>query len=723
MDDKILELLQTKKNKIAFSFDEIVSMMGISGSKDTKKFKKALTRLISDGKLYYNYNDDNYMLFENSNMYKGILKIDDKKRYYIDDNNSKLVIDVDNLHHASYGDFVIVNYNMKKHGYEISKILKKDNNKYVGIIIHNDEGYHVYNEKVGILDIISSKVNLLEGNMVLINKDNDRARVLEFICHKDDANADILRIVYEHGFTNEFSDEVKRELESIPSYLSDEVISEELSKGRVDLRDKDIVTIDCDTTKDIDDAVYIEKNNDGTISLYVCIANVSHYVKDGSSLASRIKEVGTSVYPPGCVIPMLPRELSNGICSLNPNVDRLAICFKSTFNKNGNLVDFDIFKAIINSKKKMTYSDVDKILEDDTMVSGYQKFYKQLLMMEKLYLIIQNNFYKNGYLEFQSSELDLYLDSRDRIEKLDKNIQGTGAKIIEFFMLITNKNACEYFSKLGIPLVYRVDDKPNFGKISDVISMLQNKNYLSDKFRVFDDEDEYANYSKEEIQGVLANLKDTVMPEVFYQMLIRTMSKAKFSTVNIGHYPLGLSHYAQFSSPIRRGGDWRNHTILDYYLETKDSDKVKRRFPMDSLVREAESYSNREREAEDVEREANQMLILDYLDENMDKFNEKELVGRISSINNNIRVLLDNGIKGKIEIPMDSCTLYGDDLYLGATNICSVGDLVSVKLLGVKFKTKEILFSLEKNLEKEYRLNGKEKSKEKVKVREYIPNI
>ena len=723
MEERILDILQNSKNKMTFTYEELIRMLQIIGTKNINKFKKCLTRLISDAKIYYDYSDNNYMLFENSHMHKGILKIDDKKRYYIVENGSKIIVSFDNLHHASYGDFVLVNYNMKEHGYEISKVLKKDNNKYVGTIFKDHEGFHVSNDKFNSLDIISSRVNLLDGNIVLFEKDNGEAKILEYICHKDDANAETLRVVYEHGFTNNFDDAVKDEIANIPMFLDKNTIDNELLNGRVDMRDKDIVTIDCDSTKDIDDAVYIENNDDGTMSLYVCIADVAYYIKDGSSLSSRIKESGTSVYPPGCVIPMLPRELSNGICSLNPNVDRFAVCFKSTFDEFGNLRDFDVFKTIINSKKKMTYSNVDKILENDEMAFGYEKFHKQLLMMEKLYLIIQNNFYKNGYLKFENPELNFLLDSNDKIEEIGRNIQGTGAKIIEFFMLITNKNACEYFSNKGIPLVYRIDDEPNFRKISDVIDMLQKKNYLNDSFKVFSDEELEAIYSKEELQDVLSSLKDAVMPEAFYQMLIRAMSKAKFSTTNIGHYPLGLSHYAQFTSPIRRGGDWRNHTILDYYLSCKDADATRKRFPNNLLLREAEVYSEREREAEAVECEVNQMLLLEYLDNNVDKINNIPLFGRVSAITNCIRILLDNGIKGKIDIPTEGYKIDGNDLYINNNFICSVGDLVNVKLLGVKFKTKEILFSLEENLEKEYNLNGKETSEEKIKIRKYIPSI
>ena len=726
MDDKIIAFFEGS-NKISFVYEELINKMNIRGEKNLKRFKKSLDRLIANGLLYFNSSEKTFMLFRNTtNMYKGTLLIDSKKRYYIIDNNSKYFINFNDLNNASYGDYVLVAYNMKRKRNEVKQVLKRDNNKYVAKVILFNGKLCISDDRFGILEIINGKeFKIVEGNLVLIEKKRDKAYVDEVICHVDDANANILKVVYEHGFTNEFSNEVKKELDNIPSSLSNEDINSELILGRVDLRDKDMVTIDCDTTKDIDDGVYIEKNDDGTFSLYVCIADVSHYIKDGSALAARIKEVGTSVYPPGCVIPMLPRELSNGICSLNPHVDRFAICFKSTFDNNGNLLDFNIFKAVVNSKLKMTYSNVDKILEKNEMVSGYEKYYKQLLMMEKLYLKIQDIFYKNGFLEFGNLEIELILNDGDKVKEIVNSSQGIGAKIIEFFMLITNKNACEFFSNLGIPLIYRVDEEPDYNKISDVLVMLQDKKILSKDINALDKNGNMRDlYSKSELQKILFDLKKVYLPDSFYQMFIHTMSKARFSSDNIGHYPLGLPYYAQFTSPIRRGGDWRNHTILDYYLSHNGNVAATiERFNKKRLEDESIIFSNREKESIAVEAEATQMLLLEYFDLNKEEINKQELVGRIYEIGSNVRVLLENGVKGKIFIPINNSVIMNNDLYVGSDLLCSVGDIVSVKVDSVKYKTGEIIFLLDKNLKKEYGLNGKKKSKKKTKDREYISSV
>lgn len=744
MDNKIIAFFEGS-NKNSFVYEELIKKMNIRGEKNLKTFKRNLDRLIANGLLYFNSSEKTYMLFRNTtNMYKGTLLIDSKKRYYIIDNNSKCFINSNDLNNASYGDYVLVAYNMKRKRNEVKQVLKRDNNKYVAKVILFNGKLCISDDRFDILEIINGKkFKIVEGNLVVFEKKRDKAYVDEVICHVDDANANILKVVYEYGFTNEFSDSVKEELKNIPSSLSNEEINSELISGRVDLRDKDMVTIDCDTTKDIDDGVYIEKNDDGTFSLYVCIADVSHYIKDGSALAARIKEVGTSVYPPGCVIPMLPRELSNGICSLNPHVDRFAICFKSTFDNNGNLLDFNIFKAVVNSKLKMTYSNVDKILEKNEMVSGYEKYYKQLLMMEKLYLKIQDIFYKNGFLEFGDSEIELILNDEDKVKEIVNSNQGVGAKIIEFFMLITNKNACEFFSNLGIPLIYRVDEEPDYNKISDILVMLQDKKILSKDINPFDKNGNKRDfYSKSELQKILFDLRKVYLPDAFYQMFIHAMSKARFSSDNIGHYPLGLPYYAQFTSPIRRGGDWRNHTILDHYLRhngnfaaTHNGNDVAtyngngaatyngndaatdERFNKKSLGDEANNFSDKERKAEAVEAEVIQMLLLKYIDLNKEEINRQELVGRIYEIGSNVRVLLENGVKGKIFIPINNNVIMNNDLYVGSDLLCSVGDIVSVKVDSVKYKTGEIIFLLDKNLKKEYGLNGKKKSKKKTKDR------
>lgn len=725
MGDKIIAFFEGS-NKISFVYEELIKKMNIRGEKNLKKFKRSLDSLVANGFLYYNSSDKTYMLFKYSNMYKGTLLVDSKKRYYIIDDSSKLFIDCNNLKDACYGDYVLVNYNMKYKRYEVKQVLKRDNSKYVSKVILYNGKLCISDDRFGILEIINDKeFKIVEGNLVLIEKKGDKAYVDEVICHVDDANADILRVVYEHGFTNEFSNEVKNELNSIPSFLSNEDINSELILGRVDLRDKDMVTIDCDTTKDIDDGVYIEKNYDGTLSLYVCIADVSQYIKDGSALSVRIKEAGTSVYPPGCVIPMLPRELSNGICSLNPHVDRFAICFKSMFDDYGNLLDFNIFKAVVNSKLKMTYSNVDKILENNEMVSGYEKYYKQLLLMEKLYLKIKDKFYKNGFLEFGNSEFELILNNEDKVKEIVKSNQGIGAKIIEFFMLITNKNACEFFSNLGIPLIYRIDEEPNYNKISDTLVMLQDKKILGNDINALDKDGNRRDlYSKSELQKILSDLRKVYLPDAFYQMLIHTMSKARFSSENIGHYPLGLPYYAQFTSPIRRGGDWRNHTILNYYLNSNgDVDATIKRFDKKILEDEAIKFSERERKSEAVEAEVRQMLLLEYFDVNEEEINKQNLIGRIFEIGSCIKVLLENGVKGKIFIPFNNYVVMDNNLYVGNDLLCSVGDIVSVKVDSVKYKTGEIIFLLDKNLKKEYGLNGEKKSKKKTKVREYLSSV
>ncbi len=720
MDERIISFLEDNNNKISFTYEEMISKMGIRGEKNLKKFKNSLTRLISSGKICFDSKEHVYMLFKNSVYLRGTLLLDNKNRYYVQDGDTRYYLYARNMNGASYGDYIMFSYNYKTHGYEVNSVLKKDDSKYLAVICYHDGKLCAFDDKLGYLEIVDDK-DYVPGTIVFIQRNGNFAKVLEVRCHKDDPNADILKIVYKHGFSDCFSKEVEKELVDIPDSLSIEDADKEISLGAVDLRDKDIVTIDCDDTKDIDDGVYVEVNSDGTYSLYVSIARVGHYVKDGSALAVRIKEAGTSVYPPGSVIPMLPRKLSNGICSLWSDQDRNAICFKTTFNQNGEVIDFDLFKSIINSKKKMTYSDVDSILEDEVMVPGYEKYYKNLLVMEKLYYLIARNFRRDGFLEIDTDEFEYKLNESKKIEDIEKKRKGIAANMIEVFMLITGRNAGEYFSNLGIPLIYRVDEEPNYKKISEVIMLLQSKDLLDKSIKVGDGEYIRDYYTKEELQSILKEVSKIKYPEVFYQMLIRTMSEAKYSVDNVGHYPLGFDYYAQVTSDIRRGGDWRNHTIIEYYLDSgKDVEATKARFSVESLEKEALVYSERQRAAKAVEAEANQMLLVDYVDKNKDKLNKEELIGRISEVGSSVRVLLDNGIKGKIVFP-STYNISGNSVYFGDRLICSIGDLVSVRIDGVKYKNSEVYMTLEKNLEKERCLDGEKKEK-KVKIRKYIPS-
>ncbi len=482
---------------------------------------------------------------------------------------------------------------------------------------------------------------------------------------------DIKAILYDHGFSSEYSEELKKELETIPSHLSEEEIKEELKNGRVDYRGEKIVTIDCDDTKDIDDGISIKQLENGNIELKVFIADVSHYVQKGSLIDQEADKRGTSVYPPGSVEPMFDHKISNGICSLNPNVDRLAMCYTTTFTKTGQVISFDVEEAIINSKKKMKYSDVNKILENDEIVEGYEDYLKELYIMNKLHLLIEQQLLNNGYLNFLSSETKVILNDDYEVERLEKRTSGTAEKIIEYFMITTNVELAKYAFYLNLPHIYRIHGEPDQDRLLKTYKVLNKNTNIKIK--------EKKNYNNKDIQKAINAIKNLENAEVFSLMLITSQDKAKYSTENIGHYALGTILYSHNTSPIRRKPDLENQRVIKSFLhnglEYTQSD-------YDILKEKAIQYSIKEREAEAVEREATDMKKAEYMESHIGE----TYTGYISYVARfGFWIILENGIEAFVHInnlPHDKYS-YSEELLslVGKHNYSfSIGDKLEVKI-------------------------------------------
>ena len=448
MRESILKILEESERSLTvFEIEERLE------TNNLEELLKVLNELEIET-LVYHTNKDKYMLFKDSHLLKGVLHSNKKGFGFVDvdDSDVDIYIPKENINGALHGDLVVVELVNKK-GLDrvegrIVKVLKHESNTYVGEInFKNNVGYVTLDEDKVNLEVVVAKensLNAVDGHKVVIgivkriSNKKAEGKVVKIIGHKNDPGVDILSIVYKYGINTSFPEEVTEEVKSIPM----EVTEADL-KGRRDLRDKIIFTIDGDDTKDIDDAISIKKDGD-IYTLGVHIADVSYYVKEGSPLDKEAMDRGTSVYLVDRVIPMLPHELSNGICSLNPNVDRLAISCVMKYDSEGKLLDYDIFPSVIKSRKQMTYKNVNSILEKNIVPEGYEEFVADLKTMSEFATILRRMKVKRGYLDFDVDEAKILVDENCVPYEITKRERGSGENLIEDFMMLMSVWQCIY---------------------------------------------------------------------------------------------------------------------------------------------------------------------------------------------------------------------------------------------------------------------------------------
>ena len=403
----------------------------------------------------------------------------------------------------------------------------------------------------GILD------RLYDGDIIVVNIDPEdkETTYIKTIGRRDDPLIDDVTIALNYGFDNSYDDEYMKEIDKIPTYVSNEEC-----QNRYDYRDQACFTIDGKYTKDMDDGVYAELLDNNIIRVYIHIADVSHYIKENSKIFERACEKTTSLYLNNSVFHMLHHIISNGICSLNENCDRLTKTTIIDIDKDGNIVNYDIQKSVINSKKKMIYDDVDEIIVGGNMVAGYQGFEKTLYLLYDAALRLEKRYvFKNGMINFASSELSIDYNEDGTISKVGHEENSVSRKIIENIMIANNETIANWFLAMDMPTVYRIHELPNAYKINSVIDMLNKEGYKIKPIRDIDD--------PKALQKILNIVSTYEEYPIISSMLVMAMQRARYSTVNQGHYALGLPAYLHFTSPIRRLADLLVHQMVDLILE------------------------------------------------------------------------------------------------------------------------------------------------------------
>ena len=700
MKEDILQLLRDSDG--ALSIYDIQNKLHLNKVEEIQELGEVL-RALEEEVIIYHTNKDRYMLLENSHLRKGVMRANKKGFGFVEVDNldDDIYVSADNMNGAIHDDVVLVEItskmNLDRLEGRILKIIKRQVSRYVGEInFVNDIGIVTLDDKKVKIEIQIKKedsLNAVDGHKVLvelgkrINNHKYYGKVLEIIGHKNDPGVDILSIVYKYNINTEFPEDVKEEVKNIPM----EVLEEEL-KGRVDLRDEIIFTIDGNDTKDIDDAISIQILPNGHYKLGVHIADVSYYVKEGSPLDNEAMERGTSVYLVDRVIPMLPHELSNGICSLNPNVDRLAISCVMEFDNKGRQIEYDIFPSVIKSRIQMTYENVNKILEKNEVVEGYEPYIETLKEMQELAQILRKAKIDRGYIDFEIDEAKILVDENCVPTEIVKRNRGTGELLIEDFMIAANECVATHIYFMNLPFVYRVHEIPKEEKIRSYLSFIGTLGY-----QITGD---VKDFKPKTMQKLVKSLEDKPEFKILSSLLLRSMQKAVYKPENLGHYGLASKCYTHFTSPIRRYPDTTVHRLLRTYLFDKDLSQNTLRHWEDKLVYVTEHSSSRERASVDCEREVEDMKMAEYMESHIGE----EFEGMISSVTSfGMFVELDNLIEGLVPLRDMKDFFHYDEERMTLTGERSnvkytIGEKVIVKVVRASKEEKTIDFEVVRKL-------------------------
>lgn len=700
MKDKIVGIL--KDSDKALTIYDLEDKLHLLDVDELQELQTCLSELEKDAVIYHS-NKDKYMMLEDSHLKRGIMRANKKGFGFvdIDDSDVDVYISEEHMNGALHDDIVLVEITSKK-GIDrlegrVVKIINREKDTYVGEInFEGDTGIVSLDDnklKIKVQIPRDKSMNAVDGHKVVVRLgkriDNSRfmGEVVEIIGHKNDPGIDILSIVKKYNIETDFPDDIKEQLKNIPSE-----VSEEECKNRRDLRNEMIFTIDGDDTKDIDDAVSIHRKPNGNYVLGVHIADVSYYVKEGSPLDNDAMERGTSVYLVDRVIPMLPHELSNGICSLNPNVSRLAISCVMEFDSHGKQIDYEIFESVIKSRIQMTYKKVNSILEKNIVPEGYEEYADSLRMMADLAKILRKAKENRGYIDFEVDEAKILVNEKCEPTEIVLRDRGVGENLIEDFMIAANECVATHIYFMNLPFIYRVHEVPKEEKIRSFLGFIGGLGYQING--------NLKDNNPKSIQRLIKFLEDKKEFKILSKLLLRSMQKAVYKPVNLGHFGLASKCYTHFTSPIRRYPDTTVHRLLRTYLFQHKLDDNTISHWEDKLVYVADHSSAKERSSIDCEREVEDMKMAQYMEGHIGE----EFEGMISSVMSfGMFVELDNLIEGLVSIKDMKGFFNYDEDRMTLTNEKShvkytIGERIKVRVIRASKEAKTIDFEIVKKV-------------------------
>ena len=691
MKEKIVELLTgIHEAKKAI---EINDMLGLKTAQEYRELQDTLDELVKEYIVFFT-KKEKYILLKNCPGLKvGRLSVNKKGfGFVILDKEDDLYVEASNMNGAIDGDIVLAEKFMSgvRKEAKVIRIIKRELDDLVGEIAYNEKEKPILilddDKKDLTIELTGEKLkDCVEGHKVLvrtvkeINKRKYLAEVVKIIGHKNDPGTDILSIAYRHGIYEDFGEEVEAEIEKIPNQVSEKEL-----KGRRDLTNEVIFTIDGDDTKDIDDAVSIKLKDNGNYILGVHIADVSNYVKENTALGDAAYERGTSSYLADTVIPMLPHKLSNGICSLNEGELRLSMSCVMEINHNGKVVDYDIFPSYIKSRKKMTYKKVNDIIMRDIVAPGYEEFVDDLKLMNELHKILRKEKINRGYINFEIDEAKIIQDENGKAIDVVKRVREEGEMLLEDFMIAANETVAGHIFQMDLPFIYRVHEDPKPEKIEEFMNLVKILGYkLTGNVN---------SITPKTMDNILSQLKDKKEFEILSALLLRSMRKAEYSKDNLGHFGLASRAYTHFTSPIRSYPDLVVHRLLKKYLVENDMSMTTIQTLESSLIEIAQHSSERERAAVDAERDVLDMKMAEYMEDHIGE----EYEGMIDTITNfGFFVELPNLVEGLVHVQ----TLKGDYFTYVPEILAMIGKSTKkMYRLGDKVKVKCVAASKEASM-------------------------
>ena len=700
MKDKIIQILT---ENLSLTQEELIRALGITEIEEYRELNNLLIELVNNYEVYVTKREK-YMLFENSHFKKGKIDVTKSGNGFLLQADGDIFISNGNLNNAMDGDLVIVE-EVKSTGKKVEgkviKVLVRANNEMVGTVYAENASLMIKpaDKKINAKLIIVPNKNkgAVDGDIVRcrqisIDKGKISVEVIEIVANHNDPDKDMLMIMAKHNIESVFNDEVVAEASNIPDAVDPKDIP-----SRRDLREELIFTIDGDDTKDIDDAISLKWDDKG-YQLGVHIADVAHYVKSGTAIDETAMNRGTSVYLVDRVVPMLPKVLSNGICSLNPNVDRLAMSVLINLDLDGNVLDYEIFESIINSKKQCTYNNVNKILEENIIPDDYQLLAETIIKMNELAVKLKKKLDARGYIEFESDEVKFKLDENGKIIDIIKREQHAGEKLIENYMILANECIASFLRDQKMPSIYRIHELPSPEKIKEFIGYISLLGYQT--INALKNKDQYSSH---DVQSLMKSIKDKPEFSVLSDLLLRSMKKAIYSTENNGHFGLGSVCYTHFTSPIRRYPDTTIHRLLKLVLNSEEVDKT---VLLKKLVYISELASEKEQASVDCEREVDDMKMAEYMEDHIGE----EFMGMIVSVHPfGMFIQLENLIEGLVSISnMDGYYTYVEENKMLVNNKnhtkYRLGDMLKVKCINASKETREIDFEVVKDEEKQKKI-------------------
>ncbi len=698
MEEKVIELLNYYGR--AVDGETLVNNL-IDENNDEEAVMKSLDEMIAAGRLIVT-KKNKIILPEQAGLIYGTLQATKSGAMFFipDDGSDDMIVDMTISLGAMNKDKVWVRRIEQRYGKghdvcEIAHIAKRAN-KYVVGTFESDGfggGYVIPDDFKIDEDIVISSANVkgAEHNdkvvVRIIDYPNGRrpmtGAISEIIGKKGEKGVDILSIAKRMNLPDTFS----KASESMARELNRPLTNDDI-KGRVNLKNELIITIDGEDAKDLDDAVSLKINGNGNFVLGVHIADVSNYVTEKSPLDIDAYKRGTSVYLVDRVIPMLPKDISNGICSLNEHTDKLTLSCIMEIDKQGNVVAHSIIETVINSAHRMTYTNVNKIFDGDADVTKkYSDITEMLSNMHSLMKILKAKRVRKGSIDFDLPEAEITLDENGFPVSVEARTRGDAEKMIEEFMLIANETVATHMSDMGLPFIYRVHETPDDTKLKTLFDLMRILGYNIKSVK---------HITPKFVQGILDEIKDTDEESIISRIALRSMKKARYAEECLGHFGLAFEYYCHFTSPIRRYPDLLGHRIIKEMLHGKlDSKRIDTYNA--SLNEMANHLSECEINAMDAEREVDRIKSCEY----MTKHIGEEFTGIISGVANfGIFVELENTIEGMVPLQSISGDYYVYDEKMfrvvgkNTGTIFMMGDEVTVRVEECKVDVGEIEFTL-----------------------------